>query len=59
VFNIVKMLPNHIERAISISVDEASGGNPGNPVHGERLGAESLRQVKLTIMHHAMIAALQ
>ena len=50
VFNIVKMLPNHIERAIAMSVDEASSGDPGNPVHGQRVGAESLRQVKLTIM---------
>jgi hypothetical protein len=49
VFNIVKMLPNHIERAIAMSVDEASSGDPGNPVHGQRVGAESLRQVKLTI----------
>ena len=50
VFNIAKVLPNNIERAVPMSVNEARSGDPGNPVHGLRVGAESLRQVKLTTM---------
>jgi hypothetical protein len=51
VFNIIKVLPNHIHRPVTMSVDDASSGDPGDPVHEERIGAESLRQVNLTIMH--------
>ena len=50
VFNIIKVLPNNIDCSVMMPVDEASSGDPGNPVHGERVGAESLRQVKLTII---------
>jgi hypothetical protein len=59
VFQLVEALLNDFDRAIAMPVDDPNGGDPGETVHGERLGAESLRQVKLTIMHHAMIAALQ
>jgi hypothetical protein len=55
VFNIIKVLPNDINCAVTMPVNEASSGDPGDPVHGERVGAESLRQVKLT-MHDAMTA---
>jgi hypothetical protein len=47
-FNIIEMLPNHVHRAITMSIDQASSGNPGDPVHDEKVRAESLRQVKLT-----------
>jgi hypothetical protein len=49
VFNIVKLLPNDLDRAVPMSVNEASSGDPCDPVHGVRIGAESLRRVKLTI----------
>lgn len=48
VFNIIKVLPNNVDRPVTMSVDEASRGDPGDPVHRERIGVESLRQVKLT-----------
>jgi hypothetical protein len=51
VLNIIKVLPNSIDCPVTVPVDEASSGDPGNTVHGVRIGAESLRQVKLTIMH--------
>jgi hypothetical protein len=51
VLNIIKVLPNNIDCPVTVPVDEASSGDPGNTVHGIRVGAESLRQVKLTIMH--------
>ena len=50
VFNVVKVLPNDIYRAFTMAVDEASSGNPSDPVHHEKVAAESLHQVKLTIM---------
>ncbi len=48
VFNILKVLSNNVDRPVTMPVNEASRGNPGDPVHRERIGAESLRQVKLT-----------
>jgi hypothetical protein len=49
VFNITKVLPNNIDCPVTMTVDQASSGDPGNTVHGVRIGAESLREVKLTI----------
>jgi hypothetical protein len=43
--NIIKVLPNNVDRPVTVPVDEASSGDPGNTVHGVRIGAESLRQV--------------
>src|SRR5690349_20279233 len=51
VLNIIKVLPNNIDCPVTVPVDEASSGDPGNTVHGVRIGAESLRQVKIN--HHA------
>jgi hypothetical protein len=47
-FNIVKVSPNNVDCPVTMPVDQASSGNPGDPVHRERIGVESLRQVKLT-----------
>src|SRR5215472_18141778 len=58
-FNIIKVLPNNIDCPVTMPVDEASSGNPGNTVHGIRVAAMSLRQVKLTIMRAARIVAAQ
>jgi hypothetical protein len=49
VFNIVKLLPNNVDGAFAMPINEASSGDPCDPVHGARIGAESLRRVKLTI----------
>jgi hypothetical protein len=51
VFNIIKVLPNHVNRPVTMPVDQASSGNPGNPMHDEKVRAESLRQVKLTMTY--------
>jgi hypothetical protein len=51
VFNIIKVLPNNVNRPVTMPVDQASSGDPGDPVHDEKVRAESLRQVKLTMMH--------
>jgi hypothetical protein len=59
VFDIIKVLPNNVDCPVTMPVDEASSGNPGDPVHDEKVRAESLRQVKLTIMHGARIVSAQ
>ena len=40
---------NDLDRIVAVPVDEASSGDPGDPVHGGKVGAESLRQVKLAV----------
>jgi hypothetical protein len=40
---------NDLDRVVAVPVDEASSGDPGDPVHGAKVGAESLRQVKLAM----------
>jgi hypothetical protein len=34
VFNIIEVLPNNIDSPVTMPVDEASSGNPCDPVHG-------------------------
>jgi hypothetical protein len=50
VLNIIKVLPNNIDCPVTMPVDQASSSDPRNSVHGARVAAMSLRQVKLTIM---------
>jgi hypothetical protein len=46
---LVESRPNDLDRVVAVPVDEASSGDPGDPVHGAKVGAESLRQVKLAM----------
>jgi hypothetical protein len=49
VLNIIKVLPNNIDCPVTVPVDEASSGDPRYAMHGLRVRAEPLRQVKLSM----------
>ena len=44
---LVESCLNDLDRVIAVPVNKTSSGNPGDPMHDEKVRAESLRQVKL------------
>lgn len=42
-FNIIKVLASNLDCPVTMPVDEASCGNPGDTVHTEKVRAEPLR----------------